>query len=187
VSATKYTWQPASCPTCNDPEARLVSGDSDRADIMICTRCPHHGGPSYHDPRTLLSSLAAGQVLAMRDEILCVGTPATPEGLSKYTLGLVRLAQSKGMRATWTAGKRTHHLHLSCLGPHGASGFITVGANSGRILRGHITHGNDGPTVHAEGTTAVRALIAPLTPSQCPPYCDAKNTEACAQRSFSQG
>ncbi|MER7108855.1 hypothetical protein [Streptomyces sp. NPDC000229] len=168
MNLAKYTWQPAACPTCKDAEARFFPGDSDRADIVLCSRCPHHGHLPYYDPYELLKMLAPTQVLAMTADGLYVGTPVGPDGLTPPTLAIVDLAASNGLRPTWRTGSVRHTLVLSALEPRGAFGWVMVGARSGKILRAQLTH-HDGAIATATGVKAVRDLIASLPPSPCPP------------------
>ncbi|WP_445517348.1 hypothetical protein [Streptomyces sp. NEAU-174] len=179
-----YIWKPATCYVCADPDSRLAPGDSDRPDILICNRCPAHGHPPYRDLLDVATALTPPQKLAMRADTLMVGTPAEPDGLTPYTLGVANLAESKRLRPTWRTGKVTHTLVLSSPGPHGVSGHITVGARSGKILRALLEYPTDSITAQANatGTNAVRELLAGVSPSQCPPNCDAPTVDTCLNR-----
>ncbi|MFB8442688.1 hypothetical protein ACFC7A_26920 [Streptomyces niveus] len=171
-----HTWRPAACSTCQDPEARLVRGDSDRTDIVLCTRCLEHGHLPYYAPQDLVKELAPTQVLACSSGFLQIGTPLPPDGLAPSTARVVDLAETKALRPGWRTGRVRHDLILSAPGPHGPAGWITVGARSGKILRGTITSAT---TRHAKGVQAVRALIAALPAAPCPPLCDAATVEDC--------
>lgn len=65
-AADSYGWRTAPCPECADPAALLVPGDSDRADILLCTRCPMHNRLPYRDPADIRAHLPFRVVLAMR-------------------------------------------------------------------------------------------------------------------------
>ena len=119
------------------------------------------------------------QTLRTLDEALCISAAHKPEGLTAYTKGIVELAEAKGLRPMWRTGRARHELILSTPGPHGPSGCIVVGARTGKVLRGEITHGAGGSITPAKGTHAVRRLLAALTPSACPPLCPASSTESC--------
>ncbi|MDW6058145.1 hypothetical protein SAZ11_08585 [Streptomyces sp. FXJ1.4098] len=179
-----YIWKPAICYVCADPNSRLAPGDSDRADILICNRCPANGHTPYRDWLEVAAALTPPQKLAVQADMLMVGTPAEPDGLTPYTRGVADLAESKRLRPTWRTGKVTHTLVLSSPGPHGASGHITVGARSGKILRALLKYPSGSVTTQAKatGTNAVRELLAGLSPSQCPPGCDAPSADACLDR-----
>ncbi|NGO67008.1 hypothetical protein [Streptomyces boncukensis] len=110
--------------------------------------------------------------------------PVAPYGLTTYTHGIVDLARAKGLRLAWSTGTARHLLNLTSPGPHGVSGHIVIGARSGKVLRAALTYPSDGATTQttASGTNAVRELFAGLSPSPCPPGCDAPAVDACHAR-----
>lgn len=161
--ADPYEWRTAPCPECADPAARLVPGDSDRADILLCTRCPAHGRLPYRDPADIRARLPFGAALAMRREVLHLGLPATPHGLNAYTRSVVTLAIERGYLPVWRPSTRRHHVTLAAPDPDGAWGWIEVGARSGKILRAAVhPHGRGAPGSRAAGAHAVRQLVAHL-------------------------
>ncbi|MEU2454834.1 hypothetical protein ABZ605_32695 [Streptomyces sp. NPDC012765] len=165
-TADSYEWRTAPCPECADPIARLVPGDSDRADILLCTRCPAHGRISYHDPADIRARLPFGVVLAVRGGVLRIGVPAAPHGLTAYTRSVVEQATERGLFAVWRPSARRHDVILAAPGPDGAWAWIQVGARSGRILRAAAyPHGRNVPGVRAAGPRAVGQLVASLSVS----------------------
>ncbi|MFE4206129.1 hypothetical protein ACFRSX_32575 [Streptomyces goshikiensis] len=174
LAADSYEWRTAPCSECADPAARLAPGDSDRADILLCTRCPAHGRFPYRDPAHIRdrdpahirARLPFGVALAMRDGALCIGTPAAPHGLNAYTRSVVALATEHGLLAVWRPSTRRHHMTLAAPDPEGAWGWMEVGASSGRILRATVhPHGRSAPGIRAAGPRAVRQLVACLSAS----------------------
>ncbi|MFI8769559.1 hypothetical protein ACIGN6_32270 [Streptomyces sp. NPDC053792] len=160
-AADLYEWRTASCPECADPAARLVPGDSDRADILLCTRCPAHGRLPYRDPADIRARLPFGVLLAMRGGVLHLGVPAAPHGLNAYTRSVVALATERGLLPVWRPSARRHHLTLLAPGPDGVWGWMEVGARSGKILRATVhLHGRGAPGTGAAGPRAVRQLVA---------------------------
>ncbi|MFV8133170.1 hypothetical protein [Streptomyces syringium] len=187
MSPTHYTWSPLRCTKCVDPDAQFVPEDSDCPDSLLCTKCLQHGHLPYITTSELRGHLTPGQVLGFHDGVMHVGTPQTdtdnqaPEGLTAYTRRVVELAESKVQRATWKPGKASHLLVLRSSGPHGPLGHITIGARSGKVLRAELAYGRSGGRrEYAEGTNAVRALLAALPVTTCPPHCQAETPEACA-------
>ncbi|MEU1592722.1 hypothetical protein ABZ468_07645 [Streptomyces sp. NPDC005708] len=101
-------------------------------------------------------------------------------GLTAYTVGIIRLAESKGLRPSWTKPHgKARRLIINGTGPHGTFGLLEIGKTSGKVLRGHVTYGNGGRTKKAQGTNAVRALLADLTLTQCSPGCNAFDDRGC--------
>ncbi|MFD9519710.1 hypothetical protein [Streptomyces sp. NPDC059979] len=140
-----------------------MSGDSDRADILLCTRCPAHGRLPYRDPADIRAHLPFGVVLAMRGEVLHLGLSAAPYGLTAYTRSVVNLATGRGFLPVWRPSVRLHHMILAAPGPDGAWGWIQVGDRSGKILRAAVhPHGRGAPGSRAAGAHAVRQLVAHL-------------------------
>ncbi|MFJ6252638.1 MULTISPECIES: hypothetical protein [unclassified Streptomyces] len=163
MPADLYEWRTVPCPECSDPAARLVPGDGDRADILLCTRCPAHGRPAYRDPADVRAVLPSGAVLAMRDGVLCLGLPAAPHGLNAYTRSVVAMGAERGFLPVWRSSPRRHHVTLTEPGPDGAWGWMEVGARSGKILRGAIyPHGSRAPGTRAAGPHAVREMVTRL-------------------------
>ncbi|MFE6461485.1 hypothetical protein ACFVP0_28995 [Streptomyces cinereoruber] len=163
MSADTYEWRAAPCSECADPAARLVPGDSDRADILLCTRCPAYGRLAYRDPADVRAVLPSGVVLAMRDGVLHLGVPAAPD-VSAYTRSVVALVTERGFLPVWRSSARRHHVTLTAPGPDGAWGWMEVGARSGRILRAVVyPHGRGAPGIGAAGPRAVRQLVARLS------------------------
>ncbi|MFJ3817817.1 hypothetical protein [Streptomyces sp. NPDC090056] len=163
-AADSYEWRTAPCPECADPAARLVPGDSDRADILLCTRCPAHGRLPYCDPAVIRARLPLGVVLAMCDGTLRIGIPAAPHGLNTYTRSVVTLATEHGLLPVWRPSVRRHRVILAAPGPEGAWGWMEVGARSGRILRATIyPHGCSASGIRAAGPRDVRQLVASLS------------------------
>lgn len=101
--------------------------------------------------------------------------------ITAYTVGIVRLAEAKGLRPTWGQPHgRTRRIILNAVGPHGAFGSIVIGRSSGKVLRAEVVHGNDAKVPRrATGTNAVRALIMEVTPSACSEGCSAESSTAC--------
>ncbi|MFC9260825.1 hypothetical protein ACFRFJ_42345 [Streptomyces hydrogenans] len=166
----RYEWRPALCPVCVDPAARLVRGDSDRFELLLCVRCPDHGQLPYRDLAEVLAVLPRGAVLAMRGEVLYIGAPAAPPGVNAYTQSVVAGAVERGFVPVWHASPRRHRVVLTAPVPDGAWGWLEIGARSGRILRaGAYPDGRRGPEVSADGATAVRRLVrglrGPVSPS----------------------
>ncbi|MFG2667679.1 hypothetical protein ACGFY6_25970 [Streptomyces sp. NPDC048387] len=162
-AADSYEWRTAPCPECADPAARLVPGDSDRADILLCTRCPAHGRLPYRDPADIRARLPFGVLLAMRGGALRVGVPAVPHGLNAYTRSVVALATERGLLPVWRPSIRRHHVTLAAPGPEGGWGWMEVGARSGKILRATVhPQGRSAPGIRAAGPRAVRQLVARL-------------------------
>ncbi|MCY0946274.1 hypothetical protein [Streptomyces antarcticus] len=162
--ADSYDWRTAPCPECADPAALLVPGDSDRADILLCTRCPMHNRLPYRDPADIRAHLPFGVVLAMRGGALRIGLPAAPRGLTAYTRTVVALATEHGLLPVWRPSTRRHHVTLAAPGPEGAWGWMEVGARSGKILRATVhPHGRGAPGVRATGPRDVRQLVARLS------------------------
>lgn len=180
--ATTYAWRPAACSVCQDPQARLVRGDSDRTDIILCTHCPLYGHLPYQHPQNLVATLAPTQVLAMRGGFVQIGTTRPPEGLAPSTRRLLDLAAAKALRCGWRPGRIRHDLIVSVPGLHGPIGRITVGARSGRILRGWITA--CGTTRTARGARAVRSLITALPTVSRAHRCTADTAGDCFHRIY---
>ncbi|WP_331735377.1 hypothetical protein OG590_40335 (plasmid) [Streptomyces goshikiensis] len=163
LAADSYEWRTAPCSECADPAARLAPGDSDRADILLCTRCPAHGRFPYRDPADIRARLPFGVALAMRDGALRIGVPAAPHGLNVYTRSVVALATERGLLPVWRPSTRRHHVTLAAPGPEGGWGWMEVGARSGKILRATVhPHGRSAPGIRAAGPRAVRQLVARL-------------------------
>ncbi|GAA1590633.1 hypothetical protein [Streptomyces globosus] len=161
--ADSYEWHPAPCPECADPAARLAPGDSDRADILLCSRCLVHGRLPYRDPAEIRACLPFGVRLAMRGEVLHIGVPVTPHGLNAYTRAVVDLATERGFVAVWRPSRRRHEVIVAAPRPDGAWGWIEVGARSGKILRAAVyPHGRGRPGMRAAGSRAVRQLVERL-------------------------
>lgn len=77
-------------------------------------------------------------------------------GVTAYTVGIIRLAEARGLRPTWGQPRgNTRRIILNAVGPHGAFGSITVGRTSGKVLRAEVVHGNDARGARrAQGTKA---------------------------------
>ncbi|MGC5042427.1 hypothetical protein ACLQ16_03820 [Streptomyces albidoflavus] len=102
-------------------------------------------------------------------------------GLTAYTIGIIRLAEAKGLRPTWGQPRgNSRRIILNAIGPHGAFGSITIGRTSGKVLRAEIVHGNDARgACRAKGTNAVRVLLNGVSRSACQPDCTAPSSAAC--------
>ncbi|MGG7574165.1 hypothetical protein [Streptomyces sirii] len=102
-------------------------------------------------------------------------------GLTAYTVGVIRLAEAKGLRPTWGQPRgNARRIILNAVGPHGAFGSITIGRSSGKVLRAEVVHGNDARgACRAQGTNAVRVLLNGVPRSTCQPGCAAPSTAAC--------
>ncbi|MFG2298424.1 hypothetical protein [Streptomyces sp. NPDC048603] len=140
-----------------------MPGDSDRADIRLCTRCPANGRLPYRDPADIRARLPFGVLLAMRGGALRIGVPAVPHGLNAYTRSVVALATERGLLPVWRPSIRRHHVTLAAPGPEGGWGWMEVGARSGKILRATVhPHGRSASGIRAVGPRAVRQLVARL-------------------------
>lgn len=102
-------------------------------------------------------------------------------GLTRYTVGIVRLAEEKNLRPSWGQPHgRTRRINLNAVGPHGAFGSIVIGRTSGKVLRAEVIHGNDAKIARsAKGTNAVRVLLNEVRRSTCPSGCHAPSSVAC--------
>ena len=102
-------------------------------------------------------------------------------GLTAYTVGIVRLAEAKGLRPTWGQPHgHTRRITLNAVGPHGAFGSIVIGRTSGKVLRAEVIHGNDAKRPsRAKGTNAVRILLNGVHRSACQPGCAAPSSTDC--------
>lgn len=183
MTSTRHAMKPVLCTACNDDRSRLVRGDADRPDAYMCGRCPY--GHTTHDE--IAATLEPGQVLRYHDGSLHAVTPphsggsarhTAPEGLTAYTLGVVRLIEEKQLHGTWHTLKGAHHFHFGPRGPHGPFGSLTIGARTGKILRSRITQSGGNPT-KAEGTNAVRTHVTSLNTNHCPPRCNAATGADC--------
>ncbi|MFE5795799.1 hypothetical protein ACFQ8C_24940 [Streptomyces sp. NPDC056503] len=155
-----YEWRPAPCPVCADPAARLVSADGDRAELLLCGRCPAHGHLPYRHLAEVKAILPGGAMLTMNGEVLHIGTPAAPPGLNAFTRSVVELATQRGLIPVWYPSIRRHRVVLTAPVPDGVWGWMDVGARSGRILRAEI-HPNErcAPGTSADGPHAARRLM----------------------------
>ncbi|MFK0294295.1 hypothetical protein ACIQU6_28010 [Streptomyces sp. NPDC090442] len=107
------------------------------------------------------------------------------DGLTTYSIGIIRLAETKGMRPTWGHPRgNSRRIVLNSAGPHGTFGSITVGRASGKVLRAEVIPGNGARPRRAQGTNNVRALINGISPSACSPGCAASDADACASRAY---
>ncbi|MEU6756050.1 hypothetical protein [Streptomyces sp. NPDC046685] len=110
--------------------------------------------------------------------------PIDVTGLTPYTVGIIRLAESKGLRPQWGDPRgNARRIVLNAVGPHGAFGSIQVGRTSGKVLRAEIIPGNGGKPIQAKGTNAVRAALQALPAATCPDGCDAPSPAVCARTS----
>ncbi|MCQ1577242.1 hypothetical protein [Streptomyces parvus] len=102
-------------------------------------------------------------------------------GLTAYTVGIVHLAEAKGLRPAWGQPRgHTRRIMLNAVGPHGAFGSIVIGRTSGKVLRAEVIHGNDAKRpCHAKGTNAVRDLLSCMRRSTCQPGCAAPSSADC--------
>ncbi|MFE3139694.1 hypothetical protein [Streptomyces scopuliridis] len=102
-------------------------------------------------------------------------------GLTAFTVGIIRLAETKGLRPTWGQPHgNSRRIVLNADGPHGAFGSITIGRTSGKVLRAEVVHGNDARgACRARGTNAVRVLLNGVSRSACQPACTALSSDAC--------
>ncbi|MFE0058748.1 hypothetical protein [Streptomyces sp. NPDC059003] len=102
-------------------------------------------------------------------------------GLTAYAVGIVRLAEAKGLRPAWGRPRgNSRRIVLNAIGPHGAFGSITIGRTSGKVLRAEVIHGNDARgACRAEGTKAVRVLLNGIPRSACSTGCAAPSSAAC--------
>ncbi|MFC7887236.1 hypothetical protein ACFUVV_35870 [Streptomyces sp. NPDC057376] len=110
------------------------------------------------------------------------GEPAPLDltGLTPYTVGIIRLAESKGLRAADGGTYRgVRRITLNAGGKHGTFGTIQVGKASGRALRAELIHGNGGIERRAQDATAVRALVKNERVHACPDGCTAHSTADC--------
>ncbi|WP_240364073.1 hypothetical protein [Streptomyces sp. S1D4-20] len=102
--------------------------------------------------------------------------PIDLTGLTAYTIGIIRLAQDKGLRPSWSGIYRgARRITLNAGGMHGTFGTIQIGKTSGKVRRAEIIHGNGGTPRRAQGTNAVRALLTTATPHTCPENCTASS------------
>ncbi|WP_406153047.1 hypothetical protein OG217_05145 [Streptomyces sp. NBC_01023] len=94
-------------------------------------------------------------------------------GITGYTVGIIHLAEAKGLRPAWGQPHgNARRIVLNSVGPHGAFGSITIGRTSGKVLRAEVVHGNHSRgACKAKGTNAVRALLNGVTRSTCKPGC----------------
>jgi hypothetical protein len=107
-------------------------------------------------------------------------TPLDLDGLTVYTVGIIRLAESKGLTASW--GKphgNSRRLLLNGVGPHGTFGHVEIGRRSGKVLRATLVLGNGGRSVSAEGVAAVREVIGLVRKTYCTPDCTASSDSGC--------
>ncbi|MGC9478843.1 hypothetical protein ACP4I1_32470 [Streptomyces sp. WG4] len=110
------------------------------------------------------------------------GEPAALDltGLTPYTVGIIRLAESKGLRAADGGTYRgVRRITLNAGGKHGTFGTIQVGKASGRVLRAELIHGNGGIERRAQGATAVRTLVKNERVHACPDGCTAHSAADC--------
>jgi hypothetical protein len=129
-------------------------------------------------PRNQVAAASVGDAPA--EELPWDESDNSPQGvtapidLTAYTIGIIQLAQDKGLRPAWSGVYRgARRITLNAGGPHGTFGTIHVGKTSGKVLRAEIIHGNGGTPRRAKGTNAVRALLATITPHTCPENCTA--------------
>lgn len=107
------------------------------------------------------------------------------DGLTSYTVGIIRRAHAAGLRPAWgTPRGKARRVTLNGPGPHSPFGSITIGVTSGKVLRAEIIYGNDPDAVRTvvQGANAVRDLVATLSPSRCPEGCTAVNAIVCSHR-----
>ncbi|MFI1012602.1 hypothetical protein [Streptomyces sp. NPDC020965] len=132
-----------------------------------------------HNTLTLTRSRGAVEIRSF-----AAAVPIAPHGLTTYTRGIVDLAVSKGLRLSWDTDRSSHLLSLTSPGPHGARGYVRVGARSGKVLRAALECPSEQGVTHVrvEGTNRVRALLAGLSPSACVPGCAAPDVAACLVR-----
>ncbi|MFE1130846.1 hypothetical protein ACFW6R_29755 [Streptomyces albidoflavus] len=99
---------------------------------------------------------------------------------TRYTQGIIRLAEDKGLHPTWDEPHgNAVRIVFNSPGPHDAFGHITVGRTSGKVLRAEVIPHSGAAPRRAEGTTAVRALLASLPRATCPAHCPAPTPAAC--------
>ncbi|WP_331762507.1 hypothetical protein OG612_45600 (plasmid) [Streptomyces sp. NBC_01527] len=91
-------------------------------------------------------------------------------GCTAYTVGILRLAHTKGLRPQWGEPRgNARRIVLNAPTQEGAFGSIQIGKRSGKVLRAEIIHGNAGQPRQCSGTNAVRAALAALpTPAAAP-------------------
>ncbi|MGY3341147.1 hypothetical protein ACVW0K_007340 [Streptomyces filamentosus] len=159
----QYEWRPAPCPACADPAARLVAGDCDRYELLLCNRCPAHGQLPYRHLAEAQVALPYGAVLAMQGGVLRIGVPAAPPGLNAYTQAVVELATERGYVPVWRRSARRHRVVLTAPVPDGPWGWLEVGARSGKILRAVAYPDRRlASRVSADGPVAARQLVSGL-------------------------
>ncbi|MGW2496192.1 hypothetical protein ACWCV2_17040 [Streptomyces pseudogriseolus] len=106
--------------------------------------------------------------------------PLNLTGLTPYTVGVIRLAEREGLRATDAGTHRgVRRIALNAGGKHGTFGTLQIGARSGKVLRVELIHGNDGTPRRAQGAMNVRLLLAAERIHACPDDCTAFTTAAC--------
>lgn len=76
---------------------------------------------------------------------------------------IVALAEKAKLHPTWQPAYRgVTTITLNGEGAGGVFGVIQVGARSGRILRGELIYGTDGPRRRYVGAVAVRTALKAL-------------------------
>lgn len=108
--------------------------------------------------------------------------PLDLSGLTAYTVGIIRLAESKGLRPHWGQPRgNVRRIVLNAVGPHAAFGSIQIGKTSGKVLRAEIIPGNEGAAIRPKGSNGVRAALKDLPAAVCPDGCDARSAAVCAR------
>jgi hypothetical protein len=109
-----------------------------------------------------------------------IQTPVDQLPCTGGTEQLVTLATTAGLRPHVqvdqdgrTIYRGTYTIIVNGTGEHSPFGGIVVGATTGRVLRGSITYGNDGPTRRYRGArqvlAAIRALVRNASPTSSVP------------------
>ncbi|MCX4677666.1 hypothetical protein OG413_20555 [Streptomyces sp. NBC_01433] len=93
-------------------------------------------------------------------------------GVTPYTVGIIRLAEAKGLHPTWQQPYgNSRRIVLNAVGPHATFGSITIGRTSGKVLRAEVIHGNGAKPRRAKGTNAVRELLNGVQRTNCSLNC----------------
>ncbi|MER6109298.1 hypothetical protein [Streptomyces hirsutus] len=166
--------------------ARLTTAHNDLhaartpEDVTTCLQA----ALTLHDTYQRIMATLVGEPAAPVGEpaatVVDESTPLDLTDVSAYTVGIIRLAESKGLRPTDGGAHRgVRRIHLNAGGPHGTFGTIQIGQRSGKILRAEVIQGNGGTPRRAKGTNAVRALLTDTRAHSCPDRCTAFSADSC--------
>jgi hypothetical protein len=81
-----------------------------------------------------------------------------------FTAQILTLAETAGMSVSpiYQLAPRVERMYLNGSGWDGAFGIVEIGQASGRVLRGWIKYGNEGPKRHYRNATALRHALRAL-------------------------